>query len=160
MARVPPSPAANFWASATDGTKPNAGLTTWPKGQIRPRQADVAIAKNYQSAEEIDQLNRIVTIYLEFAELQAMNRKTMTMRDWIAKLDQFLQISEREILTHAGTVTAEAARVLAEQECEKYQRLLDAQPSPVEQHFEEAVKKAKLLAQSKKKPGDKPEDKA
>jgi len=99
---------------------------------------------------EIDQLNRIVTIYLEFAELQAMNHKPMTMQDWIKKLDQFLQISEREILTHAGSITAEAARLKAENEYEKYQRLLDTQPSPVEQHFDEAVKKAKRLEQPKK----------
>ena len=110
------------------------------------------MAKNYLSTEEIDQLNRIVTIYLEFAELQATNRRAMTMRDWIGKLDQFLKISEREILTHAGSITAEAARALAEREYEKYQHLLDAQPSPVERHFEEAVKKAKLLAQPEKKP--------
>lgn len=141
-----------------DATKPNAGLTSWPKGQVRPRKADVAIAKNYLSAEEIDQLNRIVTIYLEFAELQAMNRKPMTMQDWIKKLDQLLQISEREILTHAGSITAEAARLKAEQEYEKYQRLLDTQPSPVEQHFDEAVKKAKQLEQPKKKAGRKQED--
>lgn len=150
--------AAEVIRDRADATKPNAGLTSWPKGQVRPRKADVAIAKNYLSAEEIDQLNRIVTIYLEFAELQAMNRKPMTMQDWIKKLDQFLQISEREILTHAGSITAEAARLKAEQEYEKYQRLLDAQPSSVEQHFDEAVKKAKQLEQSKKKMGKKGED--
>ena len=142
----------------SDANKPNAGLTSWPKGQVRPRKADVAIAKNYLSAEEIDQLNRIVTIYLEFAELQAMNRRPMTMQDWIKKLDQFLQISDHEILTHAGTITAEAARLKAEQEYEKYQHLLDTQPSPVEQDFDEAVKKAKQLERPKKKTGKKPED--
>jgi hypothetical protein len=150
--------AAEVIRDRTDGAKPNAGLTTWPKGQVRPRKADVAIAKNYLSAEEIDQLNRIVTIFLEFAELQALNHKPMTMGDWITKLDQFLQISERDILTHAGSITAEAARALAEKEYEKYQRLLDAQPSPVEQHFEEAVKKAKFLLQPKKKVGRNPEE--
>jgi hypothetical protein len=133
--------AAEVIRDRCDSNKPNAGLTSWPKGQVRPRKADVAIAKNYLSAEEIDQLNRIVTIYLEFAELQAMNRKPMTMQDWIKKLDQFLQISEREILTHAGTITADAARLKAEHEYEKYQHLVDTQPSRVEQHFDEAVKK-------------------
>lgn len=151
--------AAEVIRDRSDASKPNAGLTSWPKGQVRPRKADVTVAKNYLSAEEIDQLNRIVTIYLEFAELQAMNRKQMTMQDWIKKLDQFLQISEREILTHAGSITAEAARLNAEQEYEKYQRLLDAQASPVEQHFDEAVKKAKQLEQPKKKSGKKPEAK-
>lgn len=144
--------AAEVIRDRADATKANAGLTNWPRGQVRPRKADVAIAKNYLSTAEIDQLNRIVTIYLEFAELQALSRKAMTMQDWIKKLDQFLQVSEREILTHAGTITAEAARLKAEQEYEKYQRLIDTQPSPVEQHFEEAVQKAKKLAQPKKMP--------
>ncbi len=130
--------------------QPHMGLTNWPKGQIAPRKADVAIAKNYLAPAEIEQLNLIVSLYLDFALLQATNKRPMYMRDWIAKLDQFLQLSEREILTHAGTVTADAARALAEQEYEKYQRQLETQPSPVEQHFDEAVKKAKQLEQPKK----------
>ena len=72
-----------------------------------------------------------------------MNRKQMTMQDWIKKLDQFLQISEREILTHAGKITAEAARALAERHYETYRHSLAAHPSPVEVHFDEAVKQAK-----------------
>ena len=140
-----------------DSAQPNMGLTNWPKGQVHPRKADIAIAKNYLAPAEIEQLNLIVSLYLDFATLQATNRRPMYMRDWIAKLDQFLQLSEREILTHAGTVTAEAARALAEQEYDKYQRQLDAQPSPVEVHFDEAVKKAKQLRQPKKKSGKKTE---
>jgi hypothetical protein len=128
------------------------GLTGWPKGQVAPRKADTAIAKNYLSAEELNQLNLIVAAYLDFAALRATNQRPMYTRDWITKLDQFIQLSEREILTHAGKITAEAARALAEQEYEKYRRTLDTQPSPVEEHFDEAVKKARQLAQPKKKP--------
>ena len=147
--------AAEVIRDRADAAQPNMGLTSWAKGQARPRKADVAVAKNYLSADEIETLNRIVTIYLDFAELQARERKPMSMADWIKKLDQFLQISEREILTHAGSITAEAARLKAEQEYEKFQKLMDAQPSPVEQHFEEAIKKAKQLEQPKKRPGSK-----
>jgi virulence RhuM family protein len=74
-----------------------------------PRKVDVAIAKSYLGAEELDALNRIVTAYLEFAELQAMNRKPMYMADWIAKLDDFLALSDRELLYHAGRVSHDDA---------------------------------------------------
>jgi hypothetical protein len=149
--------AAEVIHARADASKPHMGLTTWPAGQIRPRRADVAIAKNYLTAEEIDTLNRIVSLYLDFAELQARGRKPMYMADWTRKLDQFLQLSEREILTHTGSITADAARALAEQEYDKYRRTLDSQPSPVEVHFEEAVMKAKQLEEPKKTVGKKPE---
>jgi len=149
--------AAEVIRDRAKATQPHMGLTNWPKGQVEPRKTDVKVAKNYLTPAEIEQLNLIVSLYLDFAILQATNKRPMYMRDWIAKLDQFMQLSEREILTHAGTVTADAARVLAEQEYEKYQRLLDTQPSPVEQHFDEAVKKAKQLEQPKKKMENKPE---
>ncbi len=145
--------AAELIAERADAAKPHMGLTVWPKGQVAPRKADVAIAKNYLSPEELRQLNLIVAAYLDFAELQASNQRPMYMRDWIKKLDQFIQLSEREILTHAGKITAEAARALAEQEYEKYRRTLDAQPSPVEVHFDEAVKKAKQLKNPARKDG-------
>jgi hypothetical protein len=137
--------AAELIAERADAAKPHMGLTVWPQGQIAPRKADVGVAKNYLNAEELKQLNLIVAAYLDFAELQASNQRPMYMRDWIKKLDQFIQLSEREILTHAGKITAEAARALAEQEYEKYRRALDTAASPVGVHFEEAVKKAKHL---------------
>ena len=149
--------AAELIAERADAAKPHMGLTGWPKGQVAPRKSDVAIAKNYLTADELNQLNLIVAAYLDFAALQATNQRPMYMRDWIQKLDQFIQLSEREILTHAGKITAEAARALAEQEYESYRRTLDAQPSHVEVHFDEAVKKAKQLAQPKKKTGKKTE---
>lgn len=143
--------AAELIAERADASKPNMGINTWPKGQIGPRKADITVAKNYLQAEELRQLNLIVAAYLDFAELQASNQRPMYMRDWILKLDQFIQLSEREILTHAGKITAEAARTHAEQEYAKYRRSLDAQPSPVEAHFDEAVKIAKQLAKPTKK---------
>ncbi|MBP6506965.1 MAG: virulence RhuM family protein [Opitutaceae bacterium] len=150
--------AAELIAERADSAKPHMGLTAWPKGQVAPRKADVVIAKNYLNAEELNQLNLIVAAYLDFAALQATNQRPMYMRDWITKLDQFIQLSEREILTHAGKITAEAARAHAERHYETYRHSLAAQPSPVEVHFDEAVKKAKQLAQPKKKTGKKTED--
>lgn len=84
--------------------------------------------------------------------MQAINRKPMYMKDWIVKLDQFLQISERDILTHAGKISAETAKLKAEQEYEHYRRLLDEQPAPVEIHFWEAVEKTKQLGKQQKSP--------
>ena len=99
--------AAEVIAARADAAKPNMGLTTWAGDA--PSKADVAVAKNYLADGELEALNRIVNAYLEFAELQAMNRKPMYMADWIGKLDDFLRLSEREILRHAGKVSNEAA---------------------------------------------------
>jgi len=89
--------AAEVIAARADAKQPNMGLTTWTGAALR--KADVTVAKNYLAAEELEALNRIVAAYLEFAELQALGRKPMYMADWIAKLDEFLRLSEREILT-------------------------------------------------------------
>ena len=123
------------------------GLTTWSGQKIR--KADVSVAKNYLTQAELDTLNRIVTIYLEFAELQALNRKPMYMTGWIAKLDDFLKISDRDILTHAGKVSHKDALANAHAEYEKYCQQRLNEPSPVEQHFQEAVNKTKRIEKSK-----------
>lgn len=81
--------AAEVISTRADAIKPNMGLTSWTGA--RPKQVDSEVAKNYLTAGELDTLNRLVTIYLDFAELQALNRKPMYMRDWIAKLDEFLK---------------------------------------------------------------------
>jgi hypothetical protein len=97
---------AEVIAARASARKPNMGLTTWknaPAGLVR--KEDISIAKNYLNEQELEALNRIVTAYLEFAELQAMNRKPMHMADWKSKLNDFLRLSDREILTHAGTVS-------------------------------------------------------
>ena len=139
--------AAEIVAARADAAKPNMGLTSFTG--VHPKQADSEIAKNYLNPEELDILNRIVTIYLDFAELQALSRKPMYMKDWVAKLDDFLRTSEREILTHAGRVSHEAAIEKARIEYEKYRRQLLEEPTPVERHFIEAVKEIQILEKSK-----------
>ena len=144
--------AAEIIDQRADATKSNMGLTTW-SGE-KPRKADVEVAKNYLSEKELDVLNRIVTMYLEFAELQALNRKPMHMRDWISKLDDFLKLSDREILTHAGTISHEQALDKAREDYEKFHLEHLNDPSPVEGHFLEAVNELKQLAKSRD-PSDK-----
>jgi hypothetical protein len=137
--------AAEVIHARADASQPHMGLkTTRPGGIVR--REDVTIAKNYLNEEELHALNRIVTAYIEFAELQALNRRVMTMRDWIAKLDDFLKLSGRELLAHAGKITAESAKAKAELEYERYRALMDAQPRPVDAHFEQAVKRLQQLS--------------
>ena len=131
--------AAEVIHARANSEKPFMGLqTTRPGGIIR--KEDVSIAKNYLDASELDTLNRIVTAYIEFAELRALQRKAMTMRDWIAKLDEFLKLSEHELLDHAGQISAEQAKTKAEQEYLRYRMFLDTQPRPVDADFEQAIK--------------------
>jgi hypothetical protein len=141
--------AAEVIHARVDATKPFMGLkTTRPGGIIR--KEDVSVAKNYLDGGELGVLNRIVTVYLEFAELQALRRKVMTMREWIAKLDEFLKLSDHELLDHAGKISAEQARAKAELEYDRYRKLLDAQPRPVDADFEKAVAKLNQLPLAKK----------
>lgn len=84
------------------------------------RKFDVSIAKNYLNEKELTQLNRIVSMYLDYAEMQANNRKIMNMKDWVVKLDAFLKFNEKDILTDTGKVTAEIAKTFAEEQYEKY----------------------------------------
>jgi hypothetical protein len=148
--------AAEVISARVSATKDHIGLTSWAnqsKGGP-PRKTDVTVAKNYLSEEEIQALNRIVTAYLEFAELQAMSRKPMTMRDWIAKLDDFLALSDRDILSHAGKVKADAAKAKAQIEYDKWHADQLNKPSIVERHFIEATAKAKKIGASR--PSSKP----
>jgi hypothetical protein len=131
--------AAEIVHRRADSAKPNMGLTSWTGS--KPTRGEVTIAKNYLTAEELEALNRIVNAYLEFAELQALNRKPMYMRDWISKLEDFLRLGDREILTHAGTISHEQALRKAELEFEKFRLLQLAEPSQVEKDFDEAVRK-------------------
>lgn len=109
--------AAELIAARAAADQPNMGLTTWSGERVR--QKDVTVAKNYLAPDEMDELNRIVTMYLEFAEDQARRRKAMTMADWAARLDAFLTFNEREVLSHAGKLRAEVAEKLA---LERYER--------------------------------------
>ena len=106
------------------------------------------IAKNYLKEDELEALNRIVAAYLEFAELQALHRRPMYMRDWIAKLDDFLKLSDRETLTHAGAVSHDEALQKARAEFDVYHTAHLDEPSPVESHFIEAVNETKSLQES------------
>jgi len=104
-----------------DAEKTHMGLTTWknaPEGKIV--KSDVSVAKNYLNYDEMDGLNRIVSMYLDYAELQATRRLPMTMEDWAGRLNAFLQFNEYELLNDAGKVTAEIAKTFAESEFEKY----------------------------------------
>lgn len=113
--------AAEIINERADSSKANMGLTVWknsPKGKIR--ETDVIIAKNYLNEKELDHLNRIVTMYLDFAEIQAQRGVVMYMKDWVAKLDAFLKFNERQILGDAGKISHEVAEALALGEYEKF----------------------------------------
>ena len=156
--------AAEVVHARADASQPNMGLTTWegPK----PRKADISIAKNYLQQDELEALNRIVTAYLEFAELQALGRKPMYMADWIAKLDDFLRLSDRQILTHAGKISHETAVEKAEAEFSLLRQQQAALPQPVDEHFTQSLDElkkietqAKATKKSKKKAAKKPKRK-
>ncbi len=118
--------AAEIVHSRVDEGRPHIGLKTWknaPKGLIR--KTDVVIAKNYLNEKELDGLNRIVTMYLDYAEMQAQKGIAMKMKDWVEKLDAFLRFNERDILQDNGKISHEVAMVLAEREYEKYRATQD-----------------------------------
>lgn len=139
--------AAEIIHDRADAKKPNMGLTSW--GGDKLRMPDIGIAKNYLDNHELETLNRIVSMYLDFAELQAFNRKPMYMKDWVGKLDDFLRISERDLLNHSGKVSHQFALEKARVEYTKYQQQLKELPSPVEQHFMEAIKEVKQVKPKK-----------
>ena len=141
--------AAELIKQRADGSKPNAGMTNWTG--TKPRKSDAVVAKSYLNDEELEALNGIVSAYLEFARVQAMNRKPMTMAEWIAKLDDFLRLSERDILTHAGRIRHDDAVEFAEKQFEQYRQQQINQPSQVERDFEEATRNLKAVEQNRKK---------
>lgn len=131
--------AAEIIHSRADADKPNMGLTTWknaPKGKIL--KSDVSIAKNYLTKDEISHLNKVVNMYLDYAELQAERHVLMTMEDWAKKLDAFLQFNEYEILKDAGKVSAKVAKELTEGE---YKKFRVKQDRLYESDFDREVKK-------------------
>ena len=125
--------AAEVIYERADAEKDFMGLTSWT-GPL-PRRTDAETAKNYLNAEELDLLNRIVNLYLEFAELQAKAHVPMYMKDWVQKLDDFLRLSNRELLTHAGKISAEIAKQKADAEYDKFRERTKYELSPVEIHF-------------------------
>ena len=124
------------------------GLTTW-RGAM-PTRHEAEIAKNYLSEDEVDMLNRIVNLYLDFAELQAKSHVPMYMKDWIQKLDDFLKLSGKELLTHAGSVSAEVAKLKANEEYDKFRERAQYQLSPVEIHLLEAFEAEQKRLRPKK----------
>ena len=147
--------AAEVIHQRVDATKPFMGLTTTRPGGII-RKDDVSIAKNYLTEDELHALNRIVTAYLEFAELQALNRRPMTMHDWITKMDEFLTWAGGELLNHAGKISAETAKAKAEQEYDRYRAIVDAQPRRVDREFEQAAKQIQKMPRPRVRAEQKP----
>lgn len=129
--------AAEIIHDRVDAAKPNLGLTNWRGAGVRKQ--DIVIAKNYLSEEELAALNNLVEQYLVFAQGQAMRRIPMHMADWIVKLDAFLRVNDREILTHAGRISHEMAQGKAELEYEKFKSIASCAAQPVDADFERAV---------------------
>jgi hypothetical protein len=140
--------AAEIVAERADASRPSMGLTTWknaPRGKIL--KSDVSIAKNYLIEHEIQELERIVSMYLDYAENQAARQIPMKMADWVRKLDGFLQFNEYDVLTNAGSVSAAVAKRLAE---EQYATFRIQQDRQFESDFEREIKRIS------QKPGDPP----
>ena len=125
--------AAEIIYERADAQKDFMGLTTWSGAM--PTKPEAEVAKNYLTKEEITSLNRIVSLYLDFAEMQAEEHRPMYMKDWINILDDFLRISRKDILTHAGKISAKLAKEKADKEYDKFKERTKNELSPVEIHF-------------------------
>lgn len=140
--------AAELISERADAVQPNMGLTSW-KG-ARVRQSDVVVAKNYLVQDEIGQLNRLVTMWLDYAEDQASRKKPVYMTDWRDKLDAFLQFNQRAILEHSGHISMEDAKQVALEEYQKFnQRRIESEDAAAEAEFEQEVER--LLPSDRKK---------
>lgn len=145
--------AAEIIYERADAEKDFMGLTTWSGAM--PSKPEAEIAKNYLTHEEIKSLNRIVSLYLDFAEMQAEEHRPMYMKDWINILDDFLRISRKDILTHAGKISAKLAKEKADQEYDRFKERTKNDLSPVEIHFLENFERE----QKRLMGGDKNEEK-
>jgi len=133
--------AAEIISSRANSELPNMGLTNWrksPKGKIL--KSDATIAKNYLNEREVRELNRIVTMYLDYAENQAERQIPMKMKDWVEKLDAFLQFNDYSVLKNAGSISAEIAKKLA---AEKYEKFRVIQDQNYESDFDKEIKRLK-----------------
>ena len=139
--------AAEVFYERADAEKNFMGLASWVGAM--PRQSDAEIAKNYLSENELDTLNRIVTLYLDFAELQTKSHTPMYMKDWIQKLDDFLKLSGKALLNHAGKISAELAKDKADAEYHKFRERTALQLSPVEMDFLENFERMQKKIQKK-----------
>ena len=145
--------AAEIIYERADAEKDFMGLTTWSGAMLSKPEAE--IAKNYLTHEEVKSLNRIVSLYLDFAEMQAEEHRPMYMKDWINILDDFLRISRKDILTHAGKISAKLAKEKADHEYDKFKERTKNNLSPVEIHFLENFERE----QKRLMGGDKNEEK-
>lgn len=136
--------AAELIENRSNPDQPNMGLTSW-RGSI-VRKQDIAIAKNYLKADEVKDLNEIVTMYLDYAQRQARKRQTVSMAQWSEKLDAFLEFNEQEILTHAGKVKAEVAKKIAEERYTAFDR--NRKQAEAQAADEEDIKQLEALAES------------
>lgn len=135
--------AAEIIYQRADAEKENMGLTSWQGQEIKRK--DVEIAKNYLNEKEIDALNKIVTAYLDIAEVQALNHEPMYMKDWLETIDDYLRMTRRDILDTKGKVTHKQAIAKAHNEYEKYKVKQEDVLSPVERHFIESIKKLEKI---------------
>lgn len=137
--------ASEIIRSRADSNKPNMGLTTWKNikkgGKIQ--KSDVGVAKNYLTEDEISELNILVNMYLDYAELQAKRNRTMTMKDWVEKLDTFLQFNEYDLLKDSGRMRADVAKSFAEKEYDKFRVIQDSEYKSDYERFDEAVDEIK-----------------
>lgn len=131
--------AAELIAHRSDADQPNMGLKTWSKDEVRKR--DVTVSKNYLNKDELDTLNRIVTMYLDYAELQAKQHRQMFMKDWREKLNAFLQFNGQEILQDAGKVSHAVAEKLAEERYEAFHEKRKQLKASADNDFEKTIKK-------------------
>ena len=140
--------AAEIVHGRVDAAKPTLGLTNWRGAVIR--KPDVIIAKNYLTEPELAALNNLVEQYLVFAQGQAMRRIPMHMADWISKLDAFLTLNDRDILTHAGRISHDMAQAKAELEYDTFRARIAGEPRPVDADFDTAVEQLPKLPKPKK----------
>lgn len=140
--------AAELIYERADAEQQNMGITNYPGNKLLKR--DVEVAKNYLNEDELNVLNRIVTAYLEMAELQALNRNPMTMLDWIERLHQFLTMTGRELLEHSGKISHESALQKAREEYDKFRIQQLEEPTDVEKHFVEAERELKQIESENK----------
>lgn len=138
--------AAEVIYQRADAQKENMGLTSWSHETIR--RSDVEIAKNYLTQQELDALNKIVTAYLDIAEVHALNQEPMYMKDWLETIDDYLKMTRRDILTDNGQITHRQALDKARSEYDKYKVLLDNTLSPVEQDFIESINALESIAEN------------
>jgi hypothetical protein len=145
--------AAELIKSRADHVLPNMGLTSWKAGEVR--KTDVTIAKNYLKEDEIDGLNRIVVMWLDYAEDQAKRRKQVFMKDWERKLDEFLAFNDRRVLPNAGSVSKKDADDFARDEFDKFaeRRWKYKETVGQEESIKQLEETVKHLDQAQKKPG-------